>query len=90
MKEKLKTIKNFVQSIISPTIEQRINRWVGSMPSPRPTVTEIQSSQDIVNNAMSLIRQNARNAASAPIVVHLNGNSLTEKHSRLALHTNVQ
>lgn len=90
MKEKLRTIWNFALSVISPTIEQRIEFWVGLNPSQKPLHTQIEPSQRLVNNAMEAIRQNARNVGSVPIVVPQNGSLQTGKHFSSAIVVGVE
>lgn len=88
MKGKLKTIWSFVRNTTSPTIEQKLKYWVGSMPLPTPLHTEIEPSLKLVNNAYNLLRQNAELAASAPMVVPRSGSMQTAKRSHcLALNT---
>lgn len=73
MNEKLKIIKNFVQSIILRTIEQKVERWSDCRTLPSPIHTEIESNQKHVDIAYNLLLQNVSQTVSAPMYVQENG-----------------
>lgn len=86
MRESLKIIESYVLSVILPTIEQKVKKWVGLEIYQNLPLTEIEYNQRHVNNVLNCLHQNASLTISVPMFVQENGDTRKETNLWLTLN----
>ena len=78
MKEILKTTRNYVLSVILPTIGQKVERWCGQKIYPNLIHTKIDYSQKVVDSAMNLLIHQRKLNNSVQMFAQESGDTPTE------------